>query len=1602
MDGQSRRRRYRRYSRSRNDDDDDDCHRGGSSTKVEEENSGGSSGVEKGTFSSSEFKIFWSQLKETERFVKSADQVRDVAMCRVFKVTQLCDILPIFPLYLQLSLVESLLPYLPTKDLTRGHLEILKDQFQYNKGALGHIKSLVYNMDLSTGTKSRLQVSHTRAHALRLDHLLKKCVPRNILKAFVRDVNLSSGKNAEATLSYLITRYTISPISFGQLKYILKRTGRTPLVIRLLGQNRRALHPLSIGQVRSILIHFVPPDLDTQIRCVRWLLRHAVVPTSRFADNVVDRFESLVYTDLVNLFSSKHENEGRRALHSLFQERAREGFYPTSPIFGNMHFVERSVRRIVFVVDFGIEMNACMLTNRGELVSRYHFVVHDLMRVIAEQLAIASPLVEVNVMRSSNQVKVSKCFDRARPVNTKNVHTISQFLRDGLQPKGAAMPLQALRDAFCESPDEVFLVTVDGVRDWSAVTKAMQNRSKETSPHAHGVSETWIESVATDKYTELLRNAFRYYFPAANVCPVHCVGLFLGSDIRDDVHATQSFISQLATATSGTFRVMCGFEQQKDVENNTTRSLVQYKMAKREKFGKAYLIDISFRGIPCCCVHHFKALAIEKSKMKTLHSISVLALVAFYVVMLAATYAMLDRRGPWQVDNDAVAGNYTGACPDMFSRAKLGLMPASGFFHGWTIMYVWLGFVVVSFALPDRRRVLGGKDLSVADVYAYLAATNWGVAFYILLNVGVLLVFSADSSIGTCPLFGLQIVSLAHSYRKLRFRPDNVSGRDVKTGWEWIDATLVQPMTSTLISWTCVHIHLAFFDWVMSTSDTLFSISTEAFAIVGIVVLAIVSIVTIYSTKDICFGLPVAAFYKSLLENWSGLAFSEVSEDDFLVHMVRATFLMLCVVMIIITHQFLGDVVTYFQITRVKFPLSPDRKKMQLVVRKQVLNTTAFALVLTATFFRSGSYRYVGSSDGAVESTERFGVFGSGAISPLNGVCGGAVFADSRHVVPILPSAWWFASLWLILAYLTFTIAVQSLPYTFLTKRGKHLEHRTVSLRLRTTYVRHFFENFLYLKLPRCCCFCGNRRIPVMTKFWQWGLTRAAYMTFHTRTSSLFIASSVSAVAFHIFWSFNSTALAFVALLCLLILLIYWATKVGLGLNFGYVSHKISNKQYRRDRLEKTRRKIETERMMVEKRDEEKSDWGLGSSRTSQLKRMVEKTGTRLVRKIKRKEGSKKDMFASRVLLYALYWPLALYIGWVWYAFTIMLGFVLRDFSDGESIQITHVSILYMSTILIGFFAYTRHDFVCLLPFMVGLGATVHMNTVKTCKSTSYTGFDYRNNYSPPLHTQWDAGNASACSTESSDWLNISNTYAWLENPEGTSRCRILLDLDRFATTCTVSVVTNDGNFTVADATRAFESTKSTFVSNESSTIRSVLGTSESGASSFSLSIVVYPVVSNASNVGGASWVDSFASASSVNTTTNTFTVTVGDVLSSVRVFYLAEESECFDSSTSSTAQKARSSGWEGRNFPENVRVNKGFHYFAGPVTDRGYCAEDPGTCDVRSFEDLMLSRDGRTTEHVQIQHSIMCMLILGALIVVLFILGRRKRARARRHRHAV
>ena len=291
-----------------------------------------------------------------------------------------------------------------------------------------------------------------------------------------------------------------------------------------------------------------------------------------------------------------------------------------------------------------------------------------------------------------------------------------------------------------------------------------------------------------------------------------------------------------------------------------------------------------------------------------------------------------------------------------------------------------------------------------------------------------------------------------------------------------------------------------------------------------------------------------------------------------------------------------------------------------------------------------------------------------------------------------------------------------------MTQKGKWLEHRIMILGLRTHFVRNFMTDFVTINV-RCpsfgCCSSRHLNIPILPKFWKWGLTKATYRTFHTRTGSIFAIMCITGFLFHIVWSFNWELVAFFVLTAHAALAIRLGEKVGIGLNFGYISHKTDKVLERKQKLYKSQDKIEKkvqkhERKARQKRIEEEQTVIKKRLGCAELCKKIRRCCTK---KKSTRQDSKKIKFAGRVLLYFLYWPLSLYIGWITYAWVVMASFVLRD---ATNIDVTYKlqSVAYQfGTVLILTFAIWRHELICLVPYMLGIGATMHMNLDSTCES---------------------------------------------------------------------------------------------------------------------------------------------------------------------------------------------------------------------------------------------------------------------------------------------
>ena len=113
-------------------------------------------------------------------------------------------------------------------------------------------------------------------------------------------------------------------------------------------------------------------------------------------------------------------------------------------------------------------------------------------------------------------------------------------------------------------------------------------------------------------------------------------------------------------------------------------------------------------------------------------------------------------------------------------------------------------------------------------------------------------------------------------------------------------------------------------------------------------------------------------------------------------------------------------------------------------------------------------------------------------------------------------------------------------------------------------------------------------QVPILPKFWKWGLTKATYRTFHTRTGSVFAIMCITGFLFHIVWSFDWELVAFLVLTVHVGLAIRLGEKVGIGLNFGYISHKTDKVVERKQKLFKSVDKIEKRVKKNEKKAREK------------------------------------------------------------------------------------------------------------------------------------------------------------------------------------------------------------------------------------------------------------------------------------------------------------------------------------------------------------------------------------------------------------------------------
>lgn len=152
----------------------------------------------------------------------------------------------------------------------------------------------------------------------------------------------------------------------------------------------------------------------------------------------------------------------------------------------------------------------------------------------------------------------------------------------------------------------------------------------------------------------------------------------------------------------------------------------------------------------------------------------------------------------------------------------------------------------------------------------------------------------------------------------------------------------------------------------------------------------------------------------------------------------------------------------------------------------------------------------------------------------------------------------------------------------------------------------------------------------------------------------------ITGFLFHIVWSFDWELVAFLVLTVHVGLAIRLGEKVGIGLNFGYISHKTDKVMERKQKLfksvDKIEKKVKKHEKRAKKKQKEKAETVVKKQKgCADFCKKIRRCCTK--KKSTRKD-SKKIKFAGRVLLYFLYWPLSLYIGWITYAWVVMATFV--------------------------------------------------------------------------------------------------------------------------------------------------------------------------------------------------------------------------------------------------------------------------------------------------------------------------------------------------------
>ena len=318
------------------------------------------------------------------------------------------------------------------------------------------------------------------------------------------------------------------------------------------------------------------------------------------------------------------------------------------------------------------------------------------------------------------------------------------------------------------------------------------------------------------------------------------------------------------------------------------------------------------------------------------------------------------------------------------------------------------------------------------------------------------MVFSSGSTVAACPLMIAQIANMFILQKREKIIAEScMANCENPTGWEWIDIVVLHPLSSFLLSFTMVILHITFFSWYENLSYELLSLKTE-WTLLSLGILSTIGILGTLQLKQLSFGLPIILFHAGLLYRWSVDAFGNGADNDLDIRsIVRCSFVMFCALGLIMIYVVLSRLIVFVQITAQKFVLPPDRVKMRRIVRKQVFNFTVFVFMVFAAILRSGTLGLTTNGDGGeVELLANSRAEDFGLTSPLNGVCGNAIWRDRVDITTTLPESWWFRMIWGILGYLFLTACFQLMPYTFMTVKGKWLEHRILILGLRTHFVR--------------------------------------------------------------------------------------------------------------------------------------------------------------------------------------------------------------------------------------------------------------------------------------------------------------------------------------------------------------------------------------------------------------------------------------------------------------------------------------------------------------------------------------------------------------------